>query len=116
MTGRLNNTNYRLDGQKKKVDALWINLLEGKNLVNPILEKYQIDNYAKYIVKDNGNRTEAIRNEIDLIDLYETDFKRIVVDRITNFDISLDEFSIKLHPIDSNLKKVSSQFPFSVFC
>ena len=90
MTGRLNKTIYRIDDLKNKVDILWINLLDGNNLVNPILEKYRIiDNYAEYILKDNGNRTEAIRNEIEL---------------------TVNSFSIKLHPIDDNLKKVKDRF------
>ena len=107
MTGRLNKTIYQIEDQKNKVDILWINLLDGKNLVSPILEKYRIiDNYAEFI-----NRTVAIRNEIDLIDLNETEQKRIITDRVTNFDSFLDSFSIKLHPIDDNLKRVR---PFSL--
>ena len=102
MTDRLNGTIDLIDGQKQKVDVLWINLLESKNLVVPILEKLG-GTYANF-VRYKDNRTEAIQNEIDLIDLKnETEYKRIVTDRISDFSIT---GSIKLHPIDDNWKRV----------
>ena len=94
----------RIDGQYKKVAVLWINFLDSKNLTQPILQKYG-RSYAESIGvwSLSQNKTDAIRHEIEQINpnqINETEYKRIVTDRIP------DTFSVKLHPIDSNLKKV----------
>ena len=101
----------RMDGQTKKIGLLWINFLDGKNLISPVLQKYG-RTYAESIgARDPPqNQTEAIRAEIERIDVNETaEYKRIVTDRITN------SFSVKLHPIDSNLKKVKYSFTVQFF-
>ena len=85
----------------EKVGSLWLNFLDEKNLTSPILQKYGIKSYAESI-DPTQNPTDAIRQEIDRLDVNETaEFKRIVTDRIPSF-------LVKLSPIDSNLKKVKA--------
>ena len=93
----------RMNSTTKKIGLLWINFLDGKNLIPAILQKYG-RTYAESIgAKDPPqNQTDAIRQEIEHLDVNETaEFKRIVTDRIPS-----EPNDIKLHPIDSNLKKV----------
>ena len=88
----------------KKVGSLWINFLDGKNLISPLLPKYGSRNYAEYIrVK------ESIDEELERFDIYEAEYKRIVTDRIPN------TFSLKLHQVESNLKKVKITFTLHPF-
>ena len=106
-------TDDRIVGQNQKMAVLWINFLESKNLIEPILLKYG-RTYAESIGARSPpqNQTDAIRYEIDQINatqLNETEYKRIVTDSIP------DTFSVKLHPIDSNLKKVKYKFYCSAF-
>jgi len=86
----------------EKVGSLWLNFLDGKNLISPILQKYVT--YAESIgAKDPPqNRTDNIRQEIDRLVNEKAEYKRIVTDRIP------DSLSVKLHPINSNLKKVKA--------
>ena len=98
-----------MDNQTHKIGVLWINFLDGKSLISPILQKYPW-NYAASITIDLQNRSEAIREEIERLDVNETsEYKRIVTDRIS------DSFSVKLHPIDSNLKKVKTVSLFTIW-
>ena len=100
-----------MDGQTKKIGLLWINFLDGKNLISPVLQKYG-RTYAESIgARDPPhNQTKAIREEIERLDVNETaEYKRIVTDRIP------DSFSVKLVPIDSNLKKVKNSFTVQLF-
>ena len=117
MTVRLNVTenNQRdvidqTNKQKNKVDVLWINLLDSKNLVAPILENNAHYRPVADIIRTpyvkNVTVENAIRNSIDEIDLNEAEFKRIAFDHIPN--IPTYQPDIKLHPIDSNLKKVKT--------
>ena len=117
---RLNSTENRqqhlidkIDGQNEKVAVLWINYLESKNLIQPILQKYG-RNYGESIGARSlsQNKTDAIRYEIEQINpnqINETEYKRLVTDRIP------DNFSVKLRPIDSNLRKVKCNFNCSDF-
>ena len=99
----------QMNSIRNKVGTLWINFLDGKNLIQPIIQKYAW-NYADSIGAETENKTEAIREEIERLDFNETaEYKRIVTDRIS------DSFSIKLHPIDSNLKKVKYSFTVQPF-
>ena len=100
----------QMNSTTKKIGLLWINFLDGKNLIQPIIQKYKW-NYAASLTTSPQNLTEAIHQEIKLLDLNETaEHKRILTDLIsTNF------LSVKLHPIDSNLKKVKYSFTVQLF-
>ena len=93
--------------QRKKVDVLWINLLNSKNLIEPLLVNFTTHRAAADIIKipyvKNATVENAIRYAIDEIDLYEEEFQRLAFGRIRNIPTD-----IKLHPIDSNLKKVKT--------
>ena len=98
----------QMNSTRNKVGTLWINFLDGKNLIQPITQKYKW-NYATSLTTSLQNLTEAVRQEIERLDFNETaEYKRIVTDRFS------DSFSIKLHPIDSNLKKVKESL-FGLF-
>ena len=91
----------RMDGQTKKIGVLWINFLDSKNLISPILSRYG-NTYADSIGVTNPNKTKALREEIERLDVNETaEYKRIVTDRLPR------SFSVKLTPIDENKKKVN---------
>ena len=111
MADRLNNLIDRVDRQKKKVDVLWINYLNSKNLILPIVANYNISRPHADIVKTPHPRNltfeTAIRNAIDEIDLNVAEFKRLAFDHIR-----ILPNDIKLHPIDSNLKKVNGVLVF----
>ena len=96
----------RADNQKKKVDVLWINFLTSTNHLIPILERNIIYRPAADIIRSpyykNITIENKIRNDIDELDLYETEFKRVVLDHVQT-----KPNDIKLHPIDSNLKRVN---------
>ena len=97
----------QMNSTRNKVGSLWINFLDGKNLIQPITRKW---NYAASLTTSLQNFTEAVRQEIERFDFNETtEYKRIVTDRIS------DSFSVKLHPIDSNLKKVKITFTVHPF-
>ena len=100
--------------QKKKVDVLWINFLNSTNRLAYILDKNTIYRPAGDIIRSpylkNVTVENATRNDIDELDLYETEFQRVVFDQIPN-----KPNDMKLHPIDSNLKKVKIT-PLSVLC
>ena len=102
----------QMNSTTKKIGLLWMNFLDGKNLIQPITQKYPLT-YAESIgAKDPENKTEAVRQEIDNLETDQLELdesKRLVTDRI------LDSFSIKLHPIDSNLKKVKYSFTVEPF-
>ena len=98
----------QMNSTTKKIGLLWLNFLDGKNLISPLLVKYGGNNYADSI--GASNKTEALRKEIERLVVNETtEYKRIVTDRIPN------SFSVKLHPIDSNLKKVKYSFTVQPF-
>ena len=87
----------QMNSTTKKNELLWINFLDDKNLISP-------KNYAEF-----NRAKESFREDLERLDINETDYKRIVTDRI------LDSFSVKLHPIDSNLKKVKYSFTVQLF-
>ena len=108
LSSEMNNT-------RKRMDVLWINLLDSKDLVVPILENYAIYRPAADIISRmpyvNATLDNAIRSAINDIDLNETsEYKRIVTSRIPSVPND-----IKLHPIDSNLKKVKYSFTVQFF-
>ena len=99
----------QMNSTTKKVGLLWINFLDGKNLISPILQKYRISYADSIDTTSLKNKTDALRQEIEQLDVDETaEYKRIVTDHIP---VS----SIKLHPIDSNLKKVKITFTVHPF-
>ena len=99
--GELRDHIIRFDGQTKKIGLLWINFLDSKNLISPILSRYG-NTYADSIGATNSNKTKAVREEIERLDVNETaEYKRIVTDRLPS------SFSVKLTPIDENEKKVN---------
>ena len=87
------------------------------DLIVPILENYTLNGPAADIFKiragivKNVTLENEIRSAIHEIDLNETaEYKRIVTDRIR-----IKPNDIKLHPIDSNLKKVKYSFTVQPF-
>ena len=111
--GRINQLASQLDGQTRKIGLLWINFLDSKNLLQPILEKYPA-NYAQSIgLRDlETNKTEAIYKEINELETekLETDeFKRLVTDRMSGTLV------VKLSPTHGNSKKVKTLFQRSHF-
>ena len=109
----LNETATRMETQKKKLDVIWISHLDEKDLIKPLLQNFAVYNRsAADILRmpylKNITNEAAIRNAIDEIavaDINEAEFKRLVLDHIPNIPND-----IKLLPVDSNLKKVSSSF------
>ena len=112
--GNITDLSSQMNSTTKKVDVLWINLLNSRDLVVPILENYTFYGSSSEIIKMRNTRNVTLENEIrsaiDEIDLNEVEFKRIVTDRIR-----IQPNDIKLHPIDSNLKKVKITFTVQSF-
>ena len=95
---------HRIDQLEKKIGVLWINFLDSKNLISPLLQKYG-KTYGETIGIKNATKYKALRKEIERLDVNETtEYKRIVTDRIPS------SFSVKLTPIDGNKKKVKTVF------
>ena len=107
----------QMNSTTKKMDVLWFNLLNSLDMVVPILENFTIYAPAADIIekryRKNVTLENAIRSAMDEIylNVVETvDFKRIVTDHIR-----FQPNDIKLHPIDSNLKKVKHSFTVESF-
>ena len=93
---------HRIDQLEKKIGVLWINFLDSRNLISPILQKYG-KTYGETIGVKNTTKNKALRKEIERLDVNETtEYKRIVTDRIPSSP------SVKLTPIDGNKKKVKT--------
>ena len=101
-----------MNSTTKKIDVLWINLLNSRDMIVPLLENFTFYGPAADIIemrntgRMNVTSENAIRSAIDEIDLDEVEFKRIVTDLTRINRIQFEPNDIKLHPIDSNLKKV----------
>ena len=105
---KLNETNNRVELEKKKLDVIWISHLDQQDLIKPLLQNFSTHRRYGDTINEpylkNVTVEAAIRNAIEetaVIDIYEAEFKRLVLDHIR--DIPND---IKLHPIDSNRRKV----------
>ena len=82
----------------QKLDDLWLHFLVEMNMTLPVMQQYI--NYASSL-NDTSDAPQMIRKSLAAINPSEiNEFKRLVTDRIP------DVLSMKLHPIDENLKKV----------
>ena len=82
----------------QKLDDLWLHFLVEMNMTLPVMQQYI--NYASSL-NDTSDAPQMIRKSLAAINPSEiNEFKRLVTDRIP------DALSLKLHPIDGNLKKV----------
>ena len=99
LTDELNALKQKQKEHDQKLDVMWIQVLEEKNMILPVINQYS-GNYASSL-NDTISAPQMIRKSLASINPSQiNEFKRLVTDRIP------DQLSLKLRPIDENLKKV----------
>ena len=98
LTDELTALKQKQNEHDQKLDVMWINVLEEKNMTLPVMQQYI--NYASSL-NHTSDAPEMIRKSLAAINPSQiNEYKRLVTDRLP------DALSLKLHPIDGNLKKV----------
>ena len=100
LTDELNTLKQKQNEHDQKLDVMWITVLEEKNMILPVINQYS-GTYASSINDTSDDAPQMIRKSLAAINPSQiNEYKRLVTDR------KPDSLSLKLHPIDENLKKV----------
>ena len=103
LTDELNSLKQKQNGHYQKLEVMWVKVLEEKNMILPVINQHSGQNYASFI--KNRDAPQMIRESLAAINPNQiNEYKRLVTDRIP------DALSLKLHPIDENLKVRDSKW------